>query len=110
MAWCINDSEVPLLSVELLGGAGNSHTALTLFLLTVHVEGESERALAQTLCLLLQLLQLTLGKTTKLKDKAPGRGALATVDVPADDDGKMLLLRVGNHCCYVRRSRKDNLL
>merc|ERR1719329_341863 len=72
----IDDGVVPLLGVELLGGAGDGHTALGL---------------------LLQLLQLTLGETSQLEDQAAGGGALTTVDVTADHDGKVLLLRVGHH-------------
>ena len=39
-AWCINAGEVPLLCVELLGGAHDAHATLTLLLLAVHVEGK----------------------------------------------------------------------
>merc|ERR1740130_1175773 len=98
MARSINDGVVPLFCVELLCGTGNGHTALALLLLAIHVESKSERALAQSLCFLLQLLRFTLWKSTKLEDKSSCGGALAAVDMAADDDGKMLLLRVGNHC------------
>merc|ERR1719498_1821969 len=97
MARCIDDGVVPLLRVELLGGARNCHTTLTLLLLPVHVECEGEGTLAQALCLLLQLLQLTLRESAKLKDQATCGGALATVDMAADHDGEVLLLRVCRH-------------
>merc|ERR550532_2478370 len=42
VAWRVNDGIVPLIGVELLGGAGNSHTALALLLLAVHVESEGK--------------------------------------------------------------------
>merc|ERR1719498_982593 len=98
MARCINDCVVPLLSVELLGGACNCDTTLALFLLTIHVEGKGKRALTQALCLLLQLLQLTLRESTKLKDKTTSGSALATVNMATDDNGEVFLFRVGNHC------------
>jgi len=97
VTWSINDGVVPLLGVELLGSAGNGDTTLTLLLLTIHVERESEGALAKTLGLLLQLLELTLREATKLKDEAASGGTFSTIDVAADDNGKVLLLRVGNH-------------
>ena len=78
MAWGINDGVVPLLGEELLGGACNGHTTLTLLLLPVHEEGECERALAQTLSLSLQLLQITLRQATQLKDQAASGSALTT--------------------------------
>merc|ERR1719453_1066383 len=96
VTWGIDNGVVPLLSVELLGGAGDGHTTLTLLLLSVHVECESEGTLAQALCLLLQLLQLTLWKSSQLEDQSACGGALATVDVAADDNGEMFLLR--RHC------------
>merc|ERR1712099_1187 len=84
VARSIDDGVVPLLGVELLRGASKGHTPLTLLLLSVHVEGEGEGALAQTLCFLLELLELTLGQTPKLKNQAPSRCALATVDMAAN--------------------------
>jgi hypothetical protein len=45
---------VELVSEELLGGAGDGHTALALLLLAIHVEGEGERGLAQGSGLLLR--------------------------------------------------------
>merc|ERR1712226_557719 len=64
VAWRINDGVMPFLCVELLRCASNCHTALTLLLLPIHVEGKGEGALSQALGLLLQLLQLTLRQTT----------------------------------------------
>jgi len=93
----INDGVMPLVSEEFLGGASNGHTALTLLLLPVHVEGKCKTALAKALGLLLELFQLTLWNTTKLEDQTASGGALTTVDVTADDDGKMLLLGIGRH-------------
>mmetsp|Transcript_731 Transcript_731/g.1687 ORF Transcript_731/g.1687 Transcript_731/m.1687 type:complete len:243 (-) Transcript_731:69-797(-) len=97
MAGSINDGVMPLLREELLGGAGDGHASLALLLLPVHEESESEGALAQTLCLLLQLLQLTLGQPTELEDQAAGGGGLAAVDMAANHDGQVLLLRIGRH-------------
>mmetsp|Transcript_107546 Transcript_107546/g.269790 ORF Transcript_107546/g.269790 Transcript_107546/m.269790 type:complete len:456 (-) Transcript_107546:255-1622(-) len=42
MAWGINDRIVPLLSVELLGGARDGHATLAFLLLSVHVECKSK--------------------------------------------------------------------
>ena len=67
MARGIDDGVVPLVGEELLGGAGDGHTTLTLLLLPVHVEGESEGGLAKVGSLFLQLLELTLGDTWKRK-------------------------------------------
>mmetsp|Transcript_13879 Transcript_13879/g.17117 ORF Transcript_13879/g.17117 Transcript_13879/m.17117 type:complete len:249 (+) Transcript_13879:866-1612(+) len=97
MAWGIDDGVVPLLGEELLGGACNGHTTLTFLLLSVHEEGKCERTLAQSLGLCLQLLQITFGQATQLKDQAAGGGALATVDMAANHNGQVRLLRVGRH-------------
>merc|ERR1719229_832238 len=97
VARSIDDGVVPLLGEELLGGAGDGHTTLTLLLLPVHEEGECEGALAQTLSLSLQLLELTLWQSTELEDKPSSGGALARVDMATNHNGKVLLLRVGWH-------------
>merc|ERR1719240_2088145 len=65
----IDDGVVPLLGVELLGGACNGHTALTFFLLAIHVESKGERSLSKALSLLLELLKLTFWESTKLEDQ-----------------------------------------
>eukprot|EP00961_Rhodomonas_salina_P029710 400106-Rhodomonas_salina.1 len=84
---------MPLVGEELLGGAGDGHTALALLLLPVHVEGEGEGRLAKVGSLLLELLKLTLGDTAELEQKTTGGGRLAGVDMAADNDGQVLLLR-----------------
>mmetsp|Transcript_7898 Transcript_7898/g.21071 ORF Transcript_7898/g.21071 Transcript_7898/m.21071 type:complete len:416 (+) Transcript_7898:1508-2755(+) len=89
VAWGIDDGVVVLLGEELLGGAGDGHTTGALLLLGVHVEGEGEGGLAQTGGLLLQLLQLTLGDASQLEDEAASGGALAGIDMAADDNRKM---------------------
>merc|ERR1719183_3307941 len=86
----IDDGVVPLLGEELLRRARDCHTALTLLLLAVHEERERERTLAQTLRLLLQLLELTLRQTAELEEQTPGRRGLATVDVAADHNREVL--------------------
>merc|ERR1719191_1133989 len=91
----IDDGVVPLLREELLRRARDRHTALALLLLAVHEESEREGTLAQTLRLLLELLELMLRKTAELEQQTPGRRGLATVDVAADHNGEMLLLRHG---------------
>mmetsp|Transcript_45250 Transcript_45250/g.75478 ORF Transcript_45250/g.75478 Transcript_45250/m.75478 type:complete len:492 (+) Transcript_45250:209-1684(+) len=91
MSGGVNDGVMPTFRVELLGGAGDGHTTLALLLLPVHVEGESERRLAEGISLSLQLLDLTLGDTTELENQAPGGGRLTGVDVTADHNGQMVL-------------------
>merc|ERR1719321_2303354 len=72
--------------------ATSACAAPALLLLAIHEESEGERPLAETLSLLLQLLQLTLRQTAELEQQPPGSGGLTAVDVAADDDGQMLLL------------------
>jgi len=91
MAWGINDGVVPLLSEELLGGAGDGDTTLTLLLLTVHIEGEGEGRLTETLGFLLELLKLTLWDTAELEEQTAGGGGLAGVDMSADNERQMFL-------------------
>ena len=64
----------------------------THLLLPIHVEGEGERLLAESLSLGLQLLKLALRDTPQLENQAAGGGRLAGVDMAADDNGQMLLL------------------
>merc|ERR1719218_488078 len=73
----IDDGVVPLVRVELLRRARDGHTTLALLLLTVHVERERERLLAETLGFRLQLLHLTLGDTSELKEQTASRGRLS---------------------------------
>jgi hypothetical protein len=90
MARSVDDGVVPNIREELLGGARDGDTTLALFLLTVHVEGESERRLAEGGSLFLQLLKLTLGNTAELEEQAAGGSGLAGIDMSTDDDRKML--------------------
>jgi len=92
----INDGVVPLLGEELLGGAGNGHTTLTLLLLAIHVESEGERLLTEGSGLFLELLKLTLGDTAELEEEATSGGGLAGIDMSADDNRKMGLAL--SHC------------
>ena len=93
----IDDGVVPLLSAELLGGAGDNHALLSILLLPVHEEGDCERGLAQVLGLLLQLLQLMRGQRTKLEDRniqtnddqSSGGADLAAVDMTANNNGEV---------------------
>merc|ERR1711957_487812 len=97
MAWGIDDRVVPLLSVELLRRARDRHAALTLLLLTVHEERKGEGPLAESLGLRLQLLQLSFRQAAKLENQAASSGALSTVDMTTDHNGKVLLLGIGWH-------------
>merc|ERR1719223_80489 len=109
MAWGVDDGVVPLLGIELLGGACDRDTALPFLFLEVHVKSEGEAALAQALGLSLQLLQLAFRQPAKLKDQAPCRGALATVDMATDDDGQMLLLGICRHDVKTRKANAQAL-
>ena len=60
-------------------------------------ERKGEGALAQALGLGLELLELALRQPAELEDEAAGGGALAAVDMAADHDGEVLLLRVRRH-------------
>jgi len=87
----VDDSVVLGLGEELLGGAGDGDTTLALLLLAVHVEGEGERRLAHLVGLLLELDHITLGDAAELENETAGGGRLASIDVAADDDGKVNL-------------------
>merc|ERR1711957_1031869 len=69
----------------------------TLLLLTVHEERKGEGPLAETLGLRLQLLQLSFRQAAKLENQAASSGALSTVDMTTDHNGKVLLLGIGWH-------------
>mmetsp|Transcript_81691 Transcript_81691/g.218669 ORF Transcript_81691/g.218669 Transcript_81691/m.218669 type:complete len:492 (+) Transcript_81691:45-1520(+) len=99
----VNDSVVPLLGVEFLRGAGDSHTALTLLLLPIHEESEGEAALSQSIGLLAKLVQLTLRKTTQLEQQMACRCGLARIDMTTNHDGQVLLLRLVTHGLTPRR-------
>mmetsp|Transcript_8291 Transcript_8291/g.10057 ORF Transcript_8291/g.10057 Transcript_8291/m.10057 type:complete len:316 (+) Transcript_8291:679-1626(+) len=92
----VNNGVMPLLSEELLGGARDRHTTLTLLLLAVHVEGEGERRLTKAVSLGLELLHLTLGNTAEFEEKAASGGRLARVDVATDNNRHVVLL---SHVC-----------
>merc|ERR1719408_527405 len=90
----VDDRVVPLLREELLRGACDRHPALPFLLLAVHVEGEGKGGLAKALSLSLQLLELALGDAAELEQQPARGGTLAAVDMAADHDGEVLLLRV----------------
>jgi len=73
----IDDGVVPSVGEELLGGAGDGDTTGTLFLLTVHVESESEGRLSESIGFLLELLHFTLGDTTELEEETSSGGGLS---------------------------------
>ena len=93
MAGGIDDGVVPLLGEELLGGAGDGHTTLTLLLLTVHVESEGERRLTETVGLSLELLHFTLGDTAELEEQTTGGRGLAGVDLVLDKQMQQLEIK-----------------
>jgi len=89
VTWGVDDGVVVGFSEEFLGGARNGDTTLSLFLLTVHVEGEGEGALSELVGFFLQLGHFSLGDSAKLENETSGGGGLAGIDVPADNNGKM---------------------
>ena len=91
MARGVDDGVVPRVGEELLGGARDGHTTLTLLLLPVHVEGEGEGRLAERIGLGLELLELTLRDTSELENETASGRRLAGVDVSANNNGKVLL-------------------
>ena len=91
----IDDSVVVLVGEELLGVALDGNTTLALLLAGVEVVGEAEGGLAHLLGALLELGHLTLGDAAALEDEVAAGGGLASIDVSADDDGKMSLVRHG---------------
>merc|ERR1719337_506584 len=91
MARGIDDRVVVVVGEELLGGAFDGHTTLTLILLGVHVESESEGTLTDLLGYLLKLVHLTLGDTSQLEKETASGGRLARVDVTADNNAHVLL-------------------
>jgi hypothetical protein len=82
----INDGVVPLLSEEFLGGARDGDTSFTFFLLSIHVESESEGRLTEDFSFVLKFLHFSLGDTTKFEQKTTSGGGLAGIDVSANDD------------------------
>lgn len=93
----IDDSVVPLISVELLSGTRDGDTSLSLLLLSIHVEGEGERRLSKAVSLSLELLKLTLVDTTELEEESTSGSRLTRVDVTANND-RDVLLSVRSHC------------
>lgn len=89
VTWGINDGVVLGFGEEFLGCASNGDTTLTFFLLAIHIEGEGERGLTHLVGFFLELDNITLGDTSKLEDEATGSGRFASIDVSADDDGKV---------------------
>ena len=80
-------------------------TPLSLLLLSVHVESEGERRLAEAVSLSLELLELALVDTAELEQKTSSGGRLTRVDVTADDD-RDVLLAVRSHCSVVKVTRR----
>jgi len=81
----IDDGEVVLLGLELPQGDIDGDTTLALGLELVQHPGVLERALADVVGLLLELLNGTLVDTTALVDQVAGGGRLAGIDVSNDD-------------------------
>ena len=92
----IDNGVVVLLSEELLGVALDGNTTLTLLLAGIKEVSEAERGLAHLLGLLLELGHLTLGDAAALEDQVAAGGGLASIDVSADNKGKMFLTGVSH--------------
>lgn len=91
MARRIDDGVVVRGCEKLLGSASDCDTTSPLLLRLVHVEGESERILTESLGLILELLHFTIGNAAKFKDESAGGGRLAGIDMATDDDRNVLL-------------------
>merc|ERR1719229_919214 len=102
VSWGINDGVVPFLSVEFLSGASNGDTTFTFFLLPVHEECKRERTLAKAFSFSLQFFQLAFWESTKLEDQPSSGGGFSRVNMTANDDGQVLLFRIGWHGAYLR--------
>jgi hypothetical protein len=77
--------------LQTFGCTCDGNTTGTLLLGLIHIKGEGEGILSKRLGLILQLCHLTLADPAQLKDKSTGRGRLAGVDMPADDNGDVPL-------------------
>jgi len=73
-------------SEKFLGGASNGHTTLTFLLLTIHVEGKSERSFSESLSFFSELDHLTLRDSTEFEDEATSRGRFTSIYMSTDDD------------------------
>jgi hypothetical protein len=97
VAGSINDGVVLAGGEELLGGIVDGDTTETRLLLTIAVESEDERVLAEGLSFLTELGDLTLRDTTKGEQQVTDSGGFAGVDVAGHDDGDVLLLLLVRH-------------
>jgi len=91
----IDNSVVVLLSEELLGVALDGDTTVAFFLAGVQVVGETEGTLTLLFGQSLQLGHLTLGNATLLEDQVTAGGGFSGIDVSADDERQMFLIRHG---------------
>lgn len=91
MARCIDDGVVVGVCEELLGGASNCDTTRTLLLRLVHVEGEGEGILAESLGFILELLHFTIGNAAEFEDESAGGSGLTGIDMATDNDRDVLL-------------------
>ena len=89
----VDDGVMVLVSVELLGVALNSDTTFTFLLARVEVVGETEGRFALFVSHGLELFHLTSRDTTHLEDKVTARSGLSGIDVSADDEGEVDLVR-----------------
>jgi hypothetical protein len=90
-----------LLGVELLGVALDGDTTFTFLLARVEVVGETEGRFTFLVGHGLELLHLTGGDTTHLKDEVTARRGFSGIDVSAHDEGEVDLVR---HLDVVRLS------
>merc|ERR1719223_2456471 len=104
VTWRIDDGVMPFVCEEFFGGACNGDTTFPLLFLPVHVKSKCKTALPKAFSLLFEFFQFTFRDPTKLKNQTTSGGALATVDMPTNDNRKMFLLRIGRHA--VRRNMK----
>mmetsp|Transcript_13604 Transcript_13604/g.39202 ORF Transcript_13604/g.39202 Transcript_13604/m.39202 type:complete len:483 (-) Transcript_13604:100-1548(-) len=103
----IDNRVVVLIREKLLGVALDGDTTLTFFLAGIQVVGESETGLSLFFGKSLKLGHLTIRDTTHLEDKVTASGGLSGIDVSADNERKVLLIRHGDRLLvrYLRDRR-----
>eukprot|EP00529_Nitzschia_sp_RCC80_P001391 CAMPEP_0113500468 /NCGR_PEP_ID=MMETSP0014_2-20120614/32347_1 /TAXON_ID=2857 /ORGANISM="Nitzschia sp." /LENGTH=92 /DNA_ID=CAMNT_0000394811 /DNA_START=351 /DNA_END=626 /DNA_ORIENTATION=+ /assembly_acc=CAM_ASM_000159 len=82
-----------LVGVELLGVTLDGHTTFTFLLARIEVVCETERRFTFFVSHRLELFHLTGTDATHLEDKVTARRGLTGIDVTADDEGEVDLVR-----------------
>ena len=89
----VDNGVVVLGSVELLGVTLDGDTTFTFFLACIKVVGETEGRFALFVGHGLELFHLTSRDATHLEDEVTASGGFSGIDVTADDEGEVDLVR-----------------